>query len=857
MPNYVPGIGPLGSVKLMAISDYPGKYEDMAGEPMVGPTGQMFDNFLVKAGSRRDEIYITNVYKYRPPLNDIKQYALIGYSTEQAVKELWEEIRRVKPNCILILGGEALQSICGLSGILNYRGSILTAIDGITKCVVTLNPAALFSHGENNEGLQYVYSQLIQSDISRAIEESNTSSINLPDRQLVVASNSLDLYRYTQEYRSLEKVVIDIESINCIPVCLGLAFNKYHAISVPLLPRIGKIELTTMGTRDLIECYRILDEILRTKLIIGQNLKYDHFKLSLVRFRILRIFSDTLIKTRVLFPELPKKNLHVQSSIWTREPYYKEEGKEFKLGKSPLKQLFLYNAKDCAVTFEVDEEQEKDLISMQESYQIPLVSYYYDYQMKKHNLYLEMENNGFAVDHLRQKELKVKYKELSKIQHDKLTFLVGHEVNVKSPPQKMALFRELGMTPYKKNPTSEDAIVKMIGNHCKGKDGPHKKAVLEGILEETRIRDQESRYINFVPDYDGRCKSSFNIIATETCRSSTSVPKKPIRPIKSGLAFHTISKHGRLAKDIRSMFIPDKGKVFLQVDASTAEPRVVAVLCKDYVLLKAFDTVDIHRRTAALVLGMTSILDLSEGAHISDKIGKDSPERFCGKKTRNGGNYDMKKARFMTEVNTDAQKFEIDLSISEWKGGQMLDLFHAASPLIRRVFHQDIKDAIDSSRTIIDPFGGIRVFFGEMNDSLYQEAYANIPQRTIAHLVQGAALKTHAELGDLVGPVKTHPINFISENHDSLLLQIPEKMIDEVSPVINKHMTAPIDFSKYCTLKRNVQLVIPCDLEVTDVNYGTLEKYSKFKERRVSNIPEIANSSLSLAERMRKLREIK
>ena len=52
-------------------------------------------------------------------------------------------------------------------------------------------------------------------------------------------------------------------------------------------------------------------------------------------------------------------------------------------------------------------------------------------------------------------------------------------------------------------------------------------------------------------------------------------------------------------------------------------------------------------------------------------------------------NYDMKKHRFMMEFNTDAQKYEINMDISEWKAGKMLELFHAASPKIRSAYSED------------------------------------------------------------------------------------------------------------------------------------------------------------------------
>src|SRR3970282_1052308 len=111
--------------------------------------------------------------------------------------------------------------------------------------------------------------------------------------------------------------------------------------SVPLLRRIGKYDLTDMGDNELDEVWRLVAEKLKSLKLVGQNFKYDEFKLMLAgfsdkKFRTMNVVSDTLIKTRVIFPELPVKKLHVQSSIWTREPYYKEEGSEFKLGKSKI-----------------------------------------------------------------------------------------------------------------------------------------------------------------------------------------------------------------------------------------------------------------------------------------------------------------------------------------------------------------------------------------------------------------------------------------------------------------------------------------------------------------------------------------
>src|SRR5579863_10333458 len=772
MPNYVPGCGSV-EPRLMIIGEAPGKHEDVQSTPFVGPTGGMLNDYLFKAGVKRSDCYITNVIKYRPPMNDLKKLHLIGVNLEDSVEDLWKnEISKLHPNIILCVGDLALEAVTGYSGILNYRGSLLLSKDGVTKAIGTIHPAALFNHSatdseDSKGGLSWVWNKVIQADVQRAAEESLTAVLSLPQRTLSIAHNSLDLYRFFREYQNLDKAAVDIESINCVPVCIGFAFNKQHAISIPLLRSIGTNRLTDMGDSELDECWRMTDEQLKRCKIIGHNFMYDEYKLSLLGFECPNVYSDTLIKTRVIFPELPDKRLCVVSSLWTREPYYKDDGKEFKLGKMKIDNLLRYNARDCAVEKEVDENQEQDLDDLSTRFSVPLRDYYYNYCMAKHKFYLKLQMTGKRVDIERQKELNKKYSEMAKTIHEKITTAVGDDINVKSYPQMFdLLYKTMKFKVRRRDPTSEDTIISLMSS-CKKKE---QKEILSNILEERRIRDQKSRQISFSPDYDGRCKSAYNIMATETCRSSTGILKKPLRPKKIGLADHTISAHGRLGKDIKSMFLADEGMVIITADASQCQARIVAVLAEDWELLEAFDKIDVHRRTAALMFGYTSRLELSpEFKHpIVDALPKDGAERFTGKKIRHAGNFDMKKHRLMLEFNTDAQKFEIPMDISEWKAGQLLDLFHAASPKLRSIFYRDIQDAINSSRVLIDPFGGVRVFNGRMDDSLYGEAYANIPQRTEAHLVQKAGLAIDEELkGDKA-------FLWSQEKHDSLTLQAPE-----------------------------------------------------------------------------------
>ena len=88
------------NAKLMFVGEAPGEREDMTGIPFVGAAGQLFDKYLVSVGIDRNDVYIANILKCRPPKNrDPKpeeEDACIGYLREQT--------RLVSPKIIVCLG---------------------------------------------------------------------------------------------------------------------------------------------------------------------------------------------------------------------------------------------------------------------------------------------------------------------------------------------------------------------------------------------------------------------------------------------------------------------------------------------------------------------------------------------------------------------------------------------------------------------------------------------------------------------------------------------------------------------------------------------------------------------------------
>jgi hypothetical protein len=531
----------------------------------------------------------------------------------------------------------------------------------------------------------------------------------------------------------------------------------------------------------------------------------------MIGFKFKGLKSDTSLKAHTINPEIPYVGLAFISSIWTREPYYKDEGKEFIFGKHDIDRWFLYNAKDSAVDCEVDKAQEKELEILSDIYKTDLKGFYYNYITKLHDLYFDMEKVGFKLDSGVRDYLIAKYQTWASHLEMRLYVSTGRWINYNSPKQvKELLYEQMGIKPIDKDHgTNEDVISRLLKD--KIRDDSYRE-VLSNILEIRRVNKTLSTYLYALPDFDGRMRTQIRITGTETGRSSDSVLDPPARPYKIGFAFKTITKHGDIGQDVRGMLVTDPGFVIVNIDLSQAEARIVALLSEDKQLEEAFDKIDIHRRTASLAL-FTGQLNLSyEFDPIADVLGKDSPERFIGKKTRHAGNYFMQWKEFMKQVISDCRRFHIEFTISAFSAKQILERFHTASPNIMNVFHRDIKDVIDTQRALINPFGRLRRFFDRPGPQLYKESYAFIPQSTVKDRLTNSLLEVRN---------KKYPVRLVNESHDSGTYLMPIGEYVDICKELKSIFEQPIDFST-CSLKRGI-LTIPCDFEVGD-NYKDLQK---------------------------------
>jgi DNA polymerase len=131
----VPGKGNFDA-DVIFVGEAPGRNEDMHGEPFVGAAGKRLDMILEDTGIDREDVYITNIVKCRPPKNRVP-----SKQEEEACNDfIKQEIEIINPKIICIMGNTAYGTLLDGKEITKNHGKIVEK-DG-RKFFVTFHPAA-------------------------------------------------------------------------------------------------------------------------------------------------------------------------------------------------------------------------------------------------------------------------------------------------------------------------------------------------------------------------------------------------------------------------------------------------------------------------------------------------------------------------------------------------------------------------------------------------------------------------------------------------------------------------------------------------------------------------------------------
>lgn len=259
----------------------------------------------------------------------------------------------------------------------------------------------------------------------------------------------------------------------------------------------------------------------------------------------------------------------------------------------PIKSAYLYAARDGEITFELSEFQLQYL----DYEQIPedrddlrgVADVLWHIEMPLVPVTAKMEDTGIAFDHEYAQQLSVKYNEmlekslgefnniLSRYETQIMEYIrksknpkIQYPVNIASPTQlAILLYDILGIKSVdKKNPrgTGEEILEKI--------DHPLSKAILDYRGISKLISTYIDKMPNVVNKKTGRIHASFNQNGTDTGRFSSSDPN-----------MQNIPSHNT---DIRKMFIPSPGYVFIGADYSAQEPRITSHLSNDEKMIEAY-----------------------------------------------------------------------------------------------------------------------------------------------------------------------------------------------------------------------------------------------------------------------------
>lgn len=710
---------------------------------------RILEDMFIEAGITNEEVYITSLFKEAPANKD---------NTAKAWADLQTEITSRGANVSVLLGAGVLTTFTGFNNISDWRGSVLETPIG--KVIPTYEPSTIAK--------EWTFRPIAITDWKKVRENSEFREVKKTDRRLIINPPAKEVISYLQGVldRALT-CAFDIETETNQISCISFATSGTRAMCIPFWFG-GSGSIYTEACE--IEIWDKIKEVLESKEIkkIAQNAQYD---MTILRdkynIHVQNLWLDTMIAFHSIYPELPK-SLATLTSLYTDVNFYK-----YQRMTKDMDEFSRYNAMDAAVTYECA------MKIYEEMKEFKVVDFYYEHMHSLIMPLMDMSRKGVLVDSKLKKELIKRITQQEVELQDLLVKLVGHELNVNSTKQMQGwLYKELGLNPkYKLRKATGEKTVSTDEETLNALYAETKLEALKVILDIRGCRKLISTYLEVTYDKEEgveRARTSYLITGTETGRLSS---RETV--YRTGTNMQNIPKGC-----IRQMFVADEGKTFINADLSQAEARVVAWLAGEDRLIKVFtDGGDIHRKNAA------NIFRKAEASVTKD-------ERELAKRIVHASNYGMGPITFAKNAGVTAAEAK-----------RLLNAYFAEYPRIK-LWHMSIERQLRGSRTLTTPLGRKRTFFNRWDQSLLKEAYAYIPQSTVADVLNMGLRRLYAKYNNT-------DTDLLLQIHDAVLLETPTSKVADVARDVKELLTIPIRVGFR-------DLVIPVDV-TTGLNWGDLK----------------------------------
>lgn len=713
----VEGFGPIDAA-IVAVGEAPGATEAEIGRPFVGASGNLWNVILDEVGIKRPEIRIENLCEERPPHNKIE--ALSSEVLAKWVRDLRNRIADLKGKHVIVpMGNYACFALTGKgkvkaglrkalgeavnateaekkAGITKLRGSIYqyTDINGAgCKVIPTIHPA-WYLHG-NMKRLRRAY-----VDWGRIKKEATSHRIVRRPRKYLIDPAPHEIEQYIQFIAANPQVPlsIDIETWGNTLSCVGFAHSPDYSITITTVSK---------EQREKVFPYiKWLCETQNPKIL--QNGLYDTYWLKSYGIRLNNWVWDTMAMHHAFDPT-DEHALDYLCSIYIEDyRYWKDEAKdaeEIKKYATDLSSLWTYNGMDCCYTHELFNHLYGELE------QRGLVTFYNQHYVEMFQPLLAMMTHGVQVNVKGQKEwCKKLLLECAELRQG-LKEIAGEDlyaVKDFSPKKLMRFFYETLNLPKRFNRKTRKpsldakALGFLINKYDKARE-PGK------LLLDHRSKAKMASFMKGAWDKDGKIRCSYKF-TTEAGRL-----KSAKNPMRKGYNLQNPDRR------IRDTFLPDKGTVFIRIDMSQIEDRIVKMYTRQPKMVELANRhpseYDAHTHNA------TMIFKIPESEVDYDR-------RYFAKKVVHGSQRAL-------GANGLSEALLKEGYVKAPKQCQvMIDSYFREFPEILEHYFPFIRQLIMKYRSLTNTWGRVINFkYDQLDADLYRRGYSWPPQSECADLL--------------------------------------------------------------------------------------------------------------------------
>ncbi len=511
-----------------------------------------------------------------------------------------------------------------------------------------------------------------------------------------------------------------------------------------------------LPVQDFIKIFKSVFENENIKKVC-QNGKYDIAVMKHYNVDVKNFYFDTMLASYVIDPD----QKHGMDDLSEKYLNYKPIPLIDLIGskKTPEKifetdpnRLSDYSCEDADITFRLYKLFKKEL----EKENLERIAYEIEFPLVE--VLEDMERTGVKID---VKSLNAFSKDLQILIDNYSSEIfkhAGETFNINSTQQlQKILFDKLKLTPSSKTKTGYSTDVRALETL----KGSHE--IIDVIMNYRQITKLKSTYADALPDLinrkTGRIHTTFNQTAASTGRLSSNDPNLQNIPIRS-----------ELGKEIRKAFVPrDKNHVILSADYSQIELRIMASICGDENLTKAFiEGEDIHRRTAALVFQV-------------DPKDVNADMRRKAKEVNFGILYGLGPFGLKSR-----------LGITQTEAKNIIDSYFNSFKNIKKFMTDSVKNA--QKKGFAETLYGRRRFLKNINSNnrvvrQFEERVAiNMPiQGTAADMIKLAMIKIFRELEKRKSKTK-----MVLQVHDELVFDAHKDEVDDLLPMIKELMESAL-----------------------------------------------------------------